>query len=908
MSQNNNKVFSAKVKNVLSGDTLILVPTNHKGTSPPPERQLSLAYLQAPRLNLNEVYSFESRELLRNLLLGKVVQFKVLYTLPALNNSKREFGDVKTPIFNSLIEYVLAKGTAKVRENAESHNEDYYYDLKDLEDKAKKDKIGLWVHTTPLQLENELLYNEIEQSKKTPYDAIVERVISGDRLLVRILLSKKNHAVLPVLIGGVRSPRTASLEDEKAEPYGNEAKLFVEQRLISRMVKLSVIGSSSNGVPIAKIIHPAGDIAEKILEAGLAEIVDWQSTMIGSSRMSILRTCERSAKVSNKGLWKNTNTRSIALSDSKNLIKPGKKLNATVTRIISADTLSIRINNDSEDKEYTVQLSSLRGPKQSDANQTNFIPFAKEFVRKLTIGKKITVQIDGIRPKNEQFPERPLVSVTLPNGEDLSKAIVTNGWAQVIRHRRGDDDRSPNWDELIEIEAEVIKAKKGMHGKLPRVERIVDASENAGRAKTYLQTLQNRTKISAVVDYVSSPNRFRLILPKEGYKLVLVLGGLTNTLTGSKDSELNKAALDFVNKKSLQRDVHIEIYNVDRIGSFIGNLFLPGQNLPLQINLLKQGFYKIHENSVNQIKFADQMWEAQESAQEQKIGIWKNYVPEDGEQEYSKNSLVKDITDKTENLKLVNKYHDIEVTDVSDEGLISFQFLNAETDKLIPFMKEFHEFHNNQPIKAVKVTVPGAIPAYPSLLPRLPRKGDYVSAEFSSNGKFYRAKVLSYDKTTRKCKVQHIDFGNTDQVPTSSIRELPPQFSLAKLGAQGHVGLLSLIKLPPSKPTDYLTDAIYFLEDLIAGKKLIACENKSNPTPGVEMSITLYDPEKIEKDVTYSINRELVENGWAIVNKKLKGFEVAMKDEWKTLIKLEQQAKLDRKGCWEFGDIEGDEE
>ena len=183
-----------------------------------------------------------------------------------------------------------------------------------------------------------------------------------------------------------------------------------------------------------------------------------------------------------------------------------------------------------------------------------------------------------------------------------------------------------------------------------------------------------------------------------------------------------------------------------------------------------------------------------------------------------------------------------------------------------------------------------------------------MSAEFSSNHKFYRAKVLSYDKTTRKCKVQHIDFGNVDTVPAASLRELPPQFSLAKLPAQGHVGSLSLIKLPPSKPTDYLTDAIYFLEDLIAGKKLIACENKTNPSPGVEMSVTLYDPEKIEKDVTYSINKELVENGWAIVNKKLMGFELAMKDDWNTLLKLEKQAKVDRKGCWEFGDIEQDEE
>lgn len=111
-----SKVFSAKVKNVLSSDTIILTPANGSQQ----ERTLSLAYLQAPRISSNEKYAFEARDLLRNLLVGKQINFWVLYK----NNSEREFGDVSCPVFQSLIEYVLSKGAAKLRDNLNSFDDE----------------------------------------------------------------------------------------------------------------------------------------------------------------------------------------------------------------------------------------------------------------------------------------------------------------------------------------------------------------------------------------------------------------------------------------------------------------------------------------------------------------------------------------------------------------------------------------------------------------------------------------------------------------------------------------------------------------------------------------------------------------------------------------------------------------
>ena len=65
-----------KVKSVLSGDTLILQNKSKQ------ERTLSLAFINAPRLQQDEPRSFESRDFIRKLCVGKVVHFKVLLLIP----------------------------------------------------------------------------------------------------------------------------------------------------------------------------------------------------------------------------------------------------------------------------------------------------------------------------------------------------------------------------------------------------------------------------------------------------------------------------------------------------------------------------------------------------------------------------------------------------------------------------------------------------------------------------------------------------------------------------------------------------------------------------------------------------------------------------------------------------------
>lgn len=110
------------VKAVLSGDTLILVGTSPRPGAPPPELQLSLSHLSAPRLSrhpeqsdevrargkaqkdwrdrllpsclfplCSQAFSWPSREFLRELTIGKTVRFRIDYRVDKIS---RSFGTI----------------------------------------------------------------------------------------------------------------------------------------------------------------------------------------------------------------------------------------------------------------------------------------------------------------------------------------------------------------------------------------------------------------------------------------------------------------------------------------------------------------------------------------------------------------------------------------------------------------------------------------------------------------------------------------------------------------------------------------------------------------------------------------------------------------------------------------------
>lgn len=91
------------------------------------------------------------------------------------------------------------------------------------------------------------------------------------------------------------------------------------------------------------------------------------------------------------------------------------------------------------------------------------IPFmfeAREFLRRRLIGKSVSIVLDYIQPKQDQFPEKTCCTVLL-NGQNVAVMLIERGYARAVRHRGDDDNRSSQYDALIAAEAQAEKDKKG---------------------------------------------------------------------------------------------------------------------------------------------------------------------------------------------------------------------------------------------------------------------------------------------------------------------------------------------------------------------------------------------------------------------------------------------------------------
>lgn len=137
--------LEAKVKSVLSGDTVVL----HNVNNPKQERTLSLAFVTAPRLKRegDEPFAFDSRDFLRRLLVGKVVHFRVLYKIPT--GANREYGIISLPNKTQLPDLAVADGWVKLRDDAGRKDDSdessaVLEKLQMLEARAKADSKGLW--------------------------------------------------------------------------------------------------------------------------------------------------------------------------------------------------------------------------------------------------------------------------------------------------------------------------------------------------------------------------------------------------------------------------------------------------------------------------------------------------------------------------------------------------------------------------------------------------------------------------------------------------------------------------------------------------------------------------------------------------------------------------------------------
>ena len=473
------------------------------------------------------------------------------------------------------------------------------------------------------------------------------------------------------------------------------------------------------------------------------------------------------------------------------------------------------------------------------------------------------------------------------NNKNIALLLVESGYASVIRHRREDEDRSPIWDELLAAEETSRAAQKGMYSpKAPATAKMVEASETLQKAKGYLSFLQRQKKVPAIVDYVASGSRFKLIVPKENARLTFILGGIRCPRTARNSSEQSEPwgqeALDYTTKRCMQRDVEIDVEDIDRVGGFIGTLYVNRESIAK--GLVEEGLASVHAYSAEKSGHATELFGAENRAKAAHKGMWKDWTPEADLEDLHISTPTNGKAAETFEKK--KDYRDIIIVNIEPDVALKVQVVGPGTVQLESLTNAFRK-HYDSPLNnssAVYNTTP-------------PRNGEYVAVKFSEDGLYYRGRVRGVDRAEKTAEILFIDFGNAERHPFSDLRPLVDQFSVSKLKGQALDAVLSFLQFP-SQP-EYAADAMRAIHSFTAGKQLVANVNYTAPD-GV-LYVTVFDPSKSETSDA-SLNADLVAEGYARVKPQLKPWEKPYTEVVSMLRELQDKAYSEHLGMWEYGD------
>ena len=110
------------------------------------------------------------------------------------------------------------------------------------------------------------------------------------------------------------------------------------------------------------MVHPVGNVAEFLVAAGLARIVDWHAGMLASGgAMERLRAAEKVAKEKRQCLYASLPPPSAAKPIGSPAANVQRNFDATVIRVWSGDQISVIEKDKSVEKR--IQLSSTRAPR-----------------------------------------------------------------------------------------------------------------------------------------------------------------------------------------------------------------------------------------------------------------------------------------------------------------------------------------------------------------------------------------------------------------------------------------------------------------------------------------------------------------------------------------------------------------
>ncbi|KAH9625611.1 hypothetical protein KSS87_016087 [Heliosperma pusillum] len=703
------------------------------------------------------------------------------------------------------------------------------------------------------------------------------------------------------------------------DPFGREAKHFTEMRTLHRDVRiLPETGDRFNNLTGSIYYDEAGEVknlAMELAKNGLAKYVEWSGKMLDDKDKKELKSAELEAKKNRIRMWTNyvppaTNSKPIH----------DQNFTGKVVEVVSGDCIIVAddaVPFGSPLAERRVNLSSIRCPKMGNPRtgdgRENYAREAKEFLRQKLIGCQVNVCMEYSRkvpvgdntnpaamsaeskvidfgsvfltPQSKGEGVVPSTNGGQPAGSNVAEMLVVRGLAEAVKHRDF-EERSSYYDALLAAESKAIANRKGKHSAGdPPAHHIQDlTTASAKKTKDFLPFLQRSRRLSAVVDYVLSGHRFKLVIPKETCSIAFSLSGVRCPGRGEPYSE---EAIALMRRRILQRDVEIEVETVDRNGTFLGSLWESRTNIG--VVLLQAGLAKFQASfGADRIADSHLLAQAEESAKRQKLKIWENYV--EGQEIVNGSSVAE--TRKKEVLKVV-------VTEVLGGGKF---YVQSVGDQMLASIQ--------QQLASLDI---GEAPVLGSFNPK---KGDLVLAQFSADNSWNRAMIVNVPRggiaqsPKDEFEVFYIDYGNQEVVPYNRLRLLPP----AVHSVPGFAQLASLAFLKvPSLEEDYGQEAAEYLSELTLSSSqsfnaVIEERDTSGGKAKGQGTGTVLLVSLVDEESTPDVSAYMLKAGLARLEKRRRWDTKERKASFDELEEYQQQAKTSRSGMWQYGDIQSDDE
>ena len=877
--------------------------------------RITLSSLKAPLLSRDglsdEPHAWASREYLRKNLIGKPVTFRIDYRVDSLN---RSFATVFTDQSSSLNLQLVNAGMVRVRKpTADSEKTSPEFDaLLAAEEKAAAAHLALHNTTTPpnlrrLPAQGHVLLdpgNLVDWCKGKKIKAVVEYVANGSALkllLRRVPLSSDKDLgdrSLTVCLSGIQCPGFRKVEDDKLSsqptplPYALNAKFLTELRLLHRDVNVSVEGLDRNGMLFATIEDPKAKlyIGEELLRAGFARTVAWSIDF--TSRAPALRAAERAARDRQLGVWKGFQPTKTSV----------ESFSGKCIEVISGDMITVL--DDTTRTVKRISLASTRATRPDRPGRDRSVittgpaADAKEALRKKLIGRRVNVKIEYTRPPSDESARKESMVFATVGREgdkkhsDVALPMISNGLLSVVRHR-GEEDRATNYEEYLERQTEAMEAKRGIHGD-PRSTTVrinnLTGPDAKRRSRDILAGLQRNGPHKGMIEYVSSASRYRVFLPSESMLITLALravrcpastrrsyapdGSILEEVPGEEHGDV---AADFARESFMQREVEVDVANVDRVGAFLGNfkvMSASGGKTDASAMLLTEGHGYIHESFDPSRDTSGSRYIAiEKAAKEAKKGVWATYV------------------------------------EPSTEDTSASQQRGAQPTTFVAVVCEIGFggrifVHNRDTYKTALASVEDGLgkmsldSAAETPLAGL-RPGLLVAAKFSADNQWYRAKILFVHKDTGGVDVRFIDYGNEERVDAKDIRRLSSAATFINAAPIAvEVGLGNIIV--PDKDDVCGVPAGEYLRELVFNKDItVSMTGREGPSKVVGDVLIASAGDSSSSKGSVSVREELLRAGLArIVRKRDRASRAAFKE----LRPFEEVGIASRQYLWNYGE------